>query len=579
MKLIEALQIVRQAASAQTEPLSVFLACSFAPLHLQTLLAAHLQLFFPSRRVEVRTGLYGDLMRTIEAITEAKPEFVAVVLEWPDLDPRLGIRHPSGWGPKDLPDILEASARRLALLEQALQRASGVAPTSLVLPTLPLPPVAYVQSSRASPFHLRLRGSLNAFAARLSEVTDLRFVSEQCLDQESPLRGRWDIKGDLLSGFPYKLAHASLLAFLLAQLLAPAAPKKGLITDLDDTLWGGILGEVGEENISWDLDHGTQSHALYQILLRSLAETGVLIAAATKNDQTLVREAFQRKDLLLPPQSIFPCEAHWGRKSSSVGHILRAWNIAADSVVFVDDSPMELSEVKAEHPEIECILFPRVDPQALLSFLQRLRDLFGKSIVTPEDALRRESVQTSGILTERRPANDDTANDLLREAEAAITLSFKKEASDPRPLELVNKTNQFNLNGKRYTEASWCSYLTSPVTILMVVSYQDKYSMLGKIAAIAGQKEQSTLIVDTWVMSCRAFSRQIEHRCLAEAFNRFGVDKIVFRFSPTPRNGPLQDFFQLFLGYRPEGEFQLTRQIFREKCPPLFQSVRDVADG
>jgi FkbH-like protein len=579
MKLIEALQILRQGASSPGEPLPVFLACGFTPLHLQTMLAAQIQVSFPSRRVQVQTGSYGDLLGAIDAIAKTKVEFAAVVLEWPDLDPRLGIRYPTGWRPAELPDILEATTRRLALLEQALKRASSAIPIAVALPTLPLPPVGYVQTSSASLFQLRLQESLGSFAVRLSEGTDVRFVSQQCLDQKSPPAERWDVKGDLSSGFPYKLGHASVLAVLLTRLLVPGVPKKGLITDLDDTLWAGSVGEVGEEKISWDLDHGTQIHALYQILLRSLSETGVLIAAASKNDEVLAQRALERRDLLLPSRSIFPLEIHWQRKSSSVSRILRTWNIVADSIVFVDDDPIELAEVQAEHPEVECIQFPREDPQAVLSFLQRLRDLFGKPVLTSEDAIRSGSVRTGQLFTQEQPADEGVPSDLLRGAEAIITPTFEKNPADPRPLELVNKTNQFNLNGRRYTEASWRSYLTSPEAILMVVSYQDKYSTLGRISAIAGRKKQSTLIVDTWVMSCRAFSRQIEHHCLAEVFDRFGVDRIAFSFSPTPRNGPLQDFFQVFLGYRPEGEFQLTRQIFREKCPPLFHSVTEVADG
>src|SRR4029077_61081 len=103
---------------------------------------------------------------------------------------------------------------------------------------------------------------------------------------------------------------------------------------------------------------------LYQQMLVALSEAGVLIAVASKNDPEAVEEAFQRQDLILPRDRIYPMEIHWGPKSESVGRILRAWNVAADAVVFVDDSPMELAEVKATHPEIGALVFPAHDEQA-----------------------------------------------------------------------------------------------------------------------------------------------------------------------------------------------------------------------
>ena len=145
---------------------------------------------------------------------------------------------------------------------------------------------------------------------------------------------------------------------LSVQCLFPAPPKKGIITDLDQTLWKGILGDAGVDGISWSLDGKSQAHALYQQVLASLADSGVLVAIASKNDPDLVEAALQRPDILLPPSQIFPMEVGWGVKSDAVGRILETWNIGADSVVFVDDSPMELAEVAEKYPGIECLRFP-----------------------------------------------------------------------------------------------------------------------------------------------------------------------------------------------------------------------------
>src|SRR5207245_3107205 len=99
---------------------------------------------------------------------------------------------------------------------------------------------------------------------------------------------------------------------------------------------------------------------------------------AIKNDRSLVEKAFQRKDLILSRDAIFPMEVHWGPKSESVARILKIWNVAVDAVVFIDDSPTELAEVKLSHPDVECILFPRRDCGAIYELLERLRNFFGK---------------------------------------------------------------------------------------------------------------------------------------------------------------------------------------------------------
>src|SRR5207248_6984173 len=138
------------------------------------------------------------------------------------------------------------------------------------------------------------------------------------LDRLSPPAERRDVQAEILFGFPYRPAHAAAVAELLTELLKTPAPKKGLITDLDDTLWAGLLGEVGADGVSWDLDHRSQLHGLYQQTLGALADAGVLIGVASKNDAARVHEAFRRRDLLLRRERVFPFEIHWGAKSESV---------------------------------------------------------------------------------------------------------------------------------------------------------------------------------------------------------------------------------------------------------------------
>jgi FkbH-like protein len=385
------------------------------------------------------------------------------------------------------------------------------------------------------------------------------------------------VKSELLSGFPYKLGHASALAGLLACFTRIPAPKKGLITDLDDTLWRGILGEVGIDGISWDLDHHSQMHAFYQGLLNALSSEGVLLAVASKNDPSRVEEVFNRKDLALSSNSIFPMEANWGPKSESVARILKTWNVGPDSVVFVDDSSLELAEVKASHPEVECIQFPTKDSAAIYELVLHLRDLFGRSTVSQADSMRVKTIRSSRAGLAAYEAGKVAPTRFLEQIEADMSFDFSKSPLDPRALELVNKTNQFNLNGKRFTEASWHKYFLDPTSFLMLVSYRDKFGPLGKIAVIAGRRN-SKLNVDMWVMSCRAFSRRIEHRCLEELFAKFDVDEIELDYSQTDRNSPLSQFLMEILGVAPSPQCRISRRALATQSE-AFPRLQETTNG
>jgi len=123
-------------------------------------------------------------------------------------------------------------------------------------------------------------------------------------------------------------------------------------------------------------------------------------------------------------------------------------------------------------------------------------------------------------------------------------------------LELVNKTNQFNLNGRRYTEVEWRKQLEQPCGFAMAVSYEDKFGPLGKIAVLCGRHQDNVVHLDTWVMSCRAFSRRIEDRCLEILFEKFGVDdEILFQFERTSKNQHTSEVFERYLGSKPTGAF------------------------
>jgi FkbH-like protein len=527
--------------------------------------------------VLVSTDVYGDMTGALARVLGSTADMCAIALEWQDVDSRLGFRQLGGWGPKELANIVVGVQSKVVAIKEALESLPTHLPIALSLPALALPPVFHTPPWQLSEAEIRLRQAAGELALWASGRANIRLVrqhrqqrEDQAVDVCSPQA--FDFKGELLAGLPYSIAHADRLAQSFAQLLVPPVPKKGLITDLDDTLWAGIAGEVGPESVSWDLDSKTQLHGLYQQLLRALADQGVLIGVASKNDPETVEAVFQRADIVLPRDRVFPVEAHWNAKSESVARILDTWNVHADSVVFVDDSSSELAEVKVAHPGMECIRFNGQDYAEVHSLLYRLRDMFAKQVVTQEDGLRRESLRAGGIFREWKQSPGTSHEDFLRDAGARIAFDFAV-AANPRSLELVNKTNQFNLNGTRYNEAEWSAKLARQDAFAVNASYRDKYGPLGVIAVLAGQASATAVTVNTWVMSCRAFGRRIEYQCLNAILARFSAQEIVFEFSTTPRNECLQEFSKSLLGEKPSGPFSISRAAFLDKCPKLYHEV------
>lgn len=570
MTITEALEILRSARSIP-RLFELQLACSFSPVHLKTLLSAHLQTRIPDRRVVVEEGTFGDLAGTVERCDSAN---LVVVLEWQDLDPRLQYREGGAWGRALQADLLDTARAMLGRIERAITRLPEHTKVSVSLPTLALAPLFSPPTWQTGTIETGLRRELADFASRVTHRKQLSLVSDAWLAENSPVPTRFDLKSDLLIGSPYTLPHASQLARALALALAPRQPLKGVITDLDNTLWGGLLGEVGPDSVRWDPASRYYLHGLYQKLLAALADEGILIGIASKNDPRVVSEALDREDLLVSPEQIFPIEVHWAPKSESVSRILKRWNISAESVAFVDDTPLELAEVAAAHPGITCLQFPVGDYRGAWHLVRHLRDLCGKDRLSEEDGLRLRSIRQSGEFQEQ--AGDAGARDeFLSKVNAAIIFDFDSSPSNPRTLELVNKTNQFNLNGVRLTQAEWQKKMDQPGAFLATVKYQDKFGALGVIAVLQGYQLGARLVISSWVMSCRAFSRRIEHQTLKKLFERFRPSSLAPEFARTTKNKPLQEFFTAILEHAPEAPFEFTRQEFERSCPALYHQVEE----
>jgi FkbH-like protein len=569
MKLAEALRIVG-ARNPEAPEYTVTLLAGSTPEPLSHFLAAHLQRGLPEHQVVVETGRFGGLPGNLARYVEKARGPAALVLEWADLDARLGIRQPGSWGRSAIADVLATVGRQLQRLGVLLRGMTAGGPVALSPPGLPLPPLAPTPPQQWNPLEAGLAAQMAEFLAETAGNPAVRILS---LDRISiPMSGRLDVRSWLQAGFPYRLLYAAELGESLAALLLPQAPAKGLITDLDNTLWEGILGEIGPDQISWSLERHSSLHGTYQQFLQSLAADGVLLAAASKNDRTLVAQALARPDLLLRGDSLFPVEANWGPKPQSVERILRAWNIGADSVVFVDDSPMEVAAVQAAFPSMDCRSFPAGDPDALWWLLADLRGRFARAARLEEDELRLASVR-GGVERQTLISAGSSEEDLLRDAGGVLTIARLDSPPDPRALELVNKTNQFNLNGRRYTESEWLAYVGQPHTWVWMASYRDRFGPLGRIAVLGAACGDGRLDIDCWVMSCRAFSRRIEHALLDFVFQHAGVNEAVPRFQPTERNGPLREFLEAIAGQSATGPVHISRAHFDAVKPPSYMLV------
>ena len=166
--------------------------------------------------------------------------------------------------------------------------------------------------------------------------------------------------------------------------------------------------------------------------------------------------------------------------------------------------------------------------------------------------------------------------DFLKDIDAELTINPIRAALEARAFELINKTNQFNLNGKRLTEPEFRAVLQDTQRIALVVSYKDKFGPLGNIAVLLGRLCFPVLSIDTWVMSCRAFGRQIEHKCLEYLFEVFGVSEIDLDYRQTARNELVREFLRQFMDEEPTSKWTIGRDVFQNRKPKLSHRTNNV---
>src|SRR5581483_6747560 len=217
-------------------------------------------------------------------------------------------------------------------------------------------------------------------------------------------------------------------------------------------------------------------------------------------------------------------------------------------------------------------------PGGIVEFLNRLRALFGKQEIIEEDRLRAASIRSGAQLSEA--PSGVASEDFLRRLGGAVSFDFNRIPRDSRPLELINKTNQFNLNGRRLTEGEWLSHTGNPRSFVLTVAYEDKFGPLGRIAVVAGVVDDGAARILSWVMSCRAFSRRIEHHTLEWLLTRLDCDRLELAFAPTERNSPLREFLSEFVELPlSAATVSLTRADWERGQTVLPHAIKESSNG
>lgn len=331
--------------------------------------------------------------------------------------------------------------------------------------------------------------------------------------------------------------------------------KKCLILDLDNTTWGGIIGDDGMEGIQiGDLGIG-KAFTNFQKWVLQLKERGIILAVCSKNTEHIAKEPFEKHpDMVLKLEDIAVFIANWNNKADNIRHIQSILNIGFDSMVFLDDNPVEREIVRREIPEVTVPELPE-DPAEYLSFLYQ-ENLFETTSFTEADSKRNEQYREEASRAVLQQAFTNEA-EFLESLEMTASIKPVDKFSLPRAAQLSQRSNQFNLRTIRYTEEQLKDIYDNKNIFTFTVSLKDKFGDYGLISLIIAEKtEGDILFIDTWIMSCRVLKRNVEAIVLNELVllaEQQNCKKIRGEYRPTAKNSLVKDHF-FNLGFKKTGD-------------------------
>lgn len=342
-------------------------------------------------------------------------------------------------------------------------------------------------------------------------------------------------------------------------------PIKAVVFDLDNTLYKGVLGEDGYQNIEL-----TSGHKLLQEKIVELSKQGFFICIASKNEEQDVIEMFQkRNDFPLKSQYITKFCVSWNSKAESISQIQKFLNIGIKDMLFVDDNMGEIAAVKSAHPEINVIL-AKDNADLTLEILNNYPRML-KLNINYEDLIRKQDTQANEKREQLK--NSLSKEDFLKTLEMELTYCINKKSQIKRIAELANKTNQFICTYKRYSENDVENMMNDKNYMITTVSLKDKLSDSGIIGVMVFKNENDFVDIEESFISCRALGRGIDENIVLYpiklAVEYFKKNKVRFNFTKGERNKPAQEFINNNLN-----EYKNTICVFDRKIDCSLVTVK-----
>jgi len=353
--------------------------------------------------------------------------------------------------------------------------------------------------------------------------------------------------------------------------------KKLIILDLDETLWGGIVGDVGWQNlVLGGHDPIGEAFVDFQKELKALKNRGILLAVVSKNEEAVALEALrEHPEMILREEDLAGWQINWQDKAQNLVELVDALNLGLESAVFIDDNPAERARVREAIPEVFVPDWPEdklLYRQALLSL-----DCFDKGSISDEDRQR-----TQMYATERQRAQlkrtVGSLDEWLQNLDIQVTVEALEDANLSRVTQLLNKTNQLNLSTRRLTSPELVTWTSGEAHRFCAIRVSDKFGDAGLTGILSTEVERGTLRIVDFILSCRVMGRNIEEAMLAIAIGHgraLGLRKLLARYIATKKNKPCLDFF-LRSGLTSSAEDVFCWDLTKEYPIPPHIEVHDL---
>jgi FkbH-like protein len=483
-----------------------------------------------------------------------------------DFKPNIVFIHTTWRNVAEFPEFLEAepavearARREMARFEALWEKIESGLGALIIQNNFDLPclrPLGNLEASEASSrvnFLLRLNAGFAAHARSHARflINDILYLSAQAGLEQWFDHSYWH---------NYHMAVSPLGTVALAQNVAALVKaaygrsKKCLVLDLDNTLWGGVVGDDGFENLLLGRDHPLgEAFQDFQRYVKDLRRRGVILAVCSKNDAANAKAGFSHPDSILKLEDFSAFKANWEPKPDNIREIALELNIGLDSMVFVDDNPAERALVAAQLPEVAV---PDVGSD-VTGFAQALdrEHYFEAQRVVPEDLQRPAFYNSNAQRNLHRTAFADYG-EFLDSLEMSAEIGTFQPVYLERIAQLINKTNQFNLTTRRYTSAEVEALARVPDAIALYGRLADRFGDNGLVSVLVGRVSGDTAEIDTWLMSCRVLKREMEWAmfdALVEQCQARGIRRIVGVYIPSKKNGMVAEHYS-GLGFSPAGD-------------------------